>query len=83
MTPTLHMSVEKLTGSKETTSGAMNSGVPCSTFTGVPGAAERRQEASWDYPGTGVQLGLPWDKCPGQRTAQGDESLCPGGAATL
>lgn len=70
MTPTLHMSVEKLTGSKATTSGAMNSGVPCSTFTGVSGAAERMQEASWDLPGADVQLGLPWDRCPGQRTHQ-------------
>lgn len=55
MTPTLHMSVEKLTGSKATTSGAMNSGVPCNTFTGVPGAAERMQEASWDWDGPGTE----------------------------
>lgn len=54
MTPTLHMSVVKPTGSKATTSGAMNSGVPCNTFTGVSGAAEKMR-------GAGVQLGCPQD----------------------
>lgn len=57
MTPTLHMSVDRLTGSKATTSGAMNSGVPCNTFTGVSAAEERMQEVSWDLPGMGV-----WDR---------------------
>lgn len=68
MTPTLHMSVVKPTGSKATTSGAMNSGVPYNTVTGVSGAAEKMetlgQVSSWDLPRTGVLLGPSQGKCP-------------------
>lgn len=78
MTPTLHMSVEKPTGSKATTSGAMNSGVPCSTFTGVSGAAEKMetigQVSSWDLLGA---TQLQTNAC------QVDEPLHPGGAVPL
>lgn len=78
MTPTLHMSVEKPTGSKATTSGAMNSGVPCNTFTGVPGAAEKTetmgQMSSWDLLGA-AQLH--------PSVCRVDEPLRPGGAAAL
>lgn len=84
MTPTLHMSVVKPTGSKATTSGAMNSGVPYNTVTGVSGAAEKMetlgQVSSWDLPRTSVLLGPPQGKCP-VHPIHGWMSPCPGGAA--